>query len=214
MGQWYDTKLLTLLDNPCFELSPEDEKKLRIACRDKTAFPLSPADEIVPFWLFFLGNSIDSVCQSTRLKKEIILFTALKYNWPGKIKNMQAAPMVTQTLLSLLGATVEQVKISLEELRERKTVSKTSVLAKSTKDVETLIKLLIACGALPGMKSLDQRPGDTVINADNVQINQGATLAALPPTPDEIIAFENDRKNFMEIEAAKVLAKQHKNDKR
>lgn len=102
-------------------LNLPEEKQLSLQnqlARGQLSF-LSPDKEGSPFLLYFMGASIEEVAAKTSLPVDVILATAMKYDWLGKAQAMRrdsvlsGMELVKENILrTLLVAT--QVKIEKE----------------------------------------------------------------------------------------------------
>lgn len=70
-------------------LEPQKVTELTKLLKEGRISFLSPDKEAIPFALYFSGDSLDTISRKTNYPKDIILLTAIRYNWPGKAEELK-----------------------------------------------------------------------------------------------------------------------------
>lgn len=143
---------------------------------------LSQEKEVGPFMLYLLGDDIESVAVKCGYPKDIVLATAVHYRWRDKrealIQKGKESEMVKEIeknlVNSLLLASWRSISAEVGAVMSGKLdPGKSKFVPQSIAALERLLamaervnKLVVTdAGATP-----EQKPGTTVVNAQNVQI--------------------------------------------
>jgi len=158
---------------------PEVElKRLESLVARGISAPLNPEKEVGPFLLFMIGDSLEDVAIKTGTPKDVIYLTYVKYSWDEKKKRLSAngvdkvieelnKNMVHHVLVATFKVLTEQIgKVMSGELPHEKC----SYIPRSLHGVKQLIEMAEQVNNI--VKDADKKPGNTIVQANNVQINQ------------------------------------------
>jgi hypothetical protein len=158
---------------------PEVEiKRLEsLVARGITA-PLTPEKEVGPFLLYIIGDSLEDVATKTGTPKDVIYLTYVKYGWAEKKNHLSSSGMdkvieqlnknmVHHVLVATFKVLTEQIgKVMSGEMPHEKC----SYIPRSLHGVRQLIEMAEQVNNI--VKDADKKPGNTIVQANNVQINQ------------------------------------------
>lgn len=136
---------------------------------------LAPDREATAFMLYIVGQDIDGIALRTNIPKDVILLTAIRYDWPAKAKEMKAS-MVEGDLASikndivrmLLVATHKSMQDELSGVLSGQLDAKHSqMIPKNIKALKDLMDMVDSLGE----KVAQPAPGSIQVTGGNVQIN-------------------------------------------
>lgn len=159
--------LLAIVDNNPLDLTPQEIGEIKRSIQRNVIGPLSPEKEAAPFLFYCFGDSIEEICKKTSYPKDIILVTAMYYNWPEKAKQIDVDIEDLQKKIAemtLMGTYLQVQKEIAEVLSGKKDPKTAAFLPKNIHGLEKLMNLV---------DSIKEKPAaaPTTINAQNVQIN-------------------------------------------
>jgi len=201
-----DVKALIVKND--LELSPEAQNRLLTQFQHKSISYLSPEKEAAPFMFYCLGNDMEKIALKTNYPPEVIMLTAMYYRWPEKkvVLQREQIDMVPAELQkdltnSLLVATVIEVQKQLADVAAgRKSAKDCPLIPTSMLEMEKLVGLVERVNKLKGTGPAV--PGNNVIRAENVQINQNQQIPAGKGEP----AKSSRKPEKTEDERAKMLS--------
>jgi hypothetical protein len=190
--------LPTIIEKNALELSDKKIQELNQAIARGTIGPMTADKEGNLFLLYAMGDSIDEITDSTGYPKDIILVTAMRYDWPTRRKKMRlTTPEDTATDISkkivngIQMATWLAVKEQIADVVSgRKRPSQCSLIPKNIHGLQKLMEMITVMNN-PAVASI--RPGGTVVQAENVQINHNHNLPAAE-IPKEMIELTDKEK--------------------
>jgi hypothetical protein len=162
-------------------LPPEEAKRIEsLVALGKTA-PLTLDKETGPFFLFVLGDSIEEVAVKSGTPKDVMYLTYLAYNWEGRRTELlrqgstqMIATLQKQLVNNLLVATTKCVMKQVTDIMSGSgDPEKCPMVPRSLSGLRTLMDMVIMANKLVAPEDAPSKPGTTVINANNVQVNQG-----------------------------------------
>ena len=156
---------------------------------------LSPDKESGAFLLFCCGDDLDLISAKLSIPKDVILATAIQYRWPDKasvLKSTTPIDLQKDLVNTILVATVMSVNRDLADvISGKKDASDCPLIPSSPQALEKLINMVNTVNSVSVPK---QDQPQTVIHANNVQVNQQIGES---PEPKKIEASK-DEKAFLE----------------
>ena len=177
-------------------IAPREAKRIIALVENKQTAALTPDKESSPFILYVLGNSIEDVSVISGIPKDVIYLTYLQYNW--ELKKDELCKKGNTTIINalqrnlvnhLLAATHKSILAQVGKVMSGEIEAKDCpLIPKSIKSLKELMELVTA---MNNMVASNEKP-TTVVNAQNVQINQGVEeKKSIPTNPDMINFLEN-----------------------
>lgn len=169
--------------------------------RGQTA-PLPSDKETGPFLLYVLGDSVEQVAQKTGIPVDVVYLTAISYHWSEKREelarkgNVQLITALQKDLINnLLVATQASIIRQVGEVMSgRLPPEKCSLIPRSLHGLKTLMEMVTQINQL--VASNETNKPQTVIQAQNVQVNQSITPEGAPQQESQTI--EVRRRAFLE----------------
>lgn len=151
---------------------------------------LSAEKEAGPFMLYLLGESIESVADKTQYPRDVIHATAEHYRWAEKrdalVQTGKEAELIKDMEKNLLNMMLlATYKLFTTEIGEvmagKKLPQDCKFVPSSMQGLQKLLEMVEKANKLVSTEKPDAQPGQTVVNAHNVQIINQTT----PQTPEE-----------------------------
>lgn len=183
------TDLVPAIQTNALGLTAEVVEKTARAVRAKTAAPLSADRETGLFLLFCSGDTIDMLSFKTQMPIEIIVATAVHYQWLNKAKALGltspddiAQESRKQLLRQLAIATHVSVQKQLTDIiAGREDPSTCRLIPRDIKELEKLLAMIKDLEGTTPPAGGAHPPGVTVINnPQNVQVVQQQTNLPAP----------------------------------
>ncbi len=170
------SELKALVERNELKLPSERVQSLMRTLQQRAVAQLSSEKEPGPFMLYCLGNDLNDIASKTGYPVEVITLTAIYYKWNqkielfNKVKDKTPSDIQKDLVNSLLVATYVGISRELGEvIAGKRSAADCKLIPKEIKDLEKLVALVnTANGIVPN----PAEPGKTVVNAQNVQINQ------------------------------------------
>lgn len=161
---------------------PQDEveRLKRLAAVNSISY-LSPDKESTPFMLYCMGDTFEEIALKTNLPEAVVKVTAMKYEWHEKSRlyRMDVDEVKKDIAKMVLAATHIAVKKELSDVLSGKLKS-SSLIPKNVASLEKLMDLVDTVHGV--VQPAKPKAGGTVIQAQNVQINNNAVEY---PEPEE-----------------------------
>ncbi|MEM4379364.1 MAG: hypothetical protein QXL01_01575 [Thermoplasmatales archaeon] len=175
-----DTKVI--LRKNSLNLPTEQIVRIEKALERRDISPISSDKETGLFLLYAMGESLDSIAEQTNIPKDIIALTAVTYDWETKCLEIKKyrngdkiGEMQKDLVNTLLAATYVTIKRELAlVIAGKKDPYEVLLIPKKIEGLEKLMNMVAEINS-PGAtaaKNTAQKAGGTVVQAQNVQINQ------------------------------------------
>jgi hypothetical protein len=165
-------------------ITPERRRVVEKAIAKGQVTYLSPDKEGGPFMLFLLGNSPELISEKTSYPLDVILATAIQYQWQEKVKEVTNIAITEQPNVSVVkkiktdlinSILLATYKRDMKELGDiiagRKDAKNSKLLPANLHGLEKLINMVTA-DTEPEKSA--QAAGSTLIQGQNVQVIQNA----------------------------------------
>jgi hypothetical protein len=175
--------LLAIIDDKNdLDLSPEVITRLKGDIHRGLIAQLSPEKEAIPFILYALGNSWTNISEQTGIPQSILYATAMYYQWDKKLASLRdkSKEFRPEDMLGdIFNLSLVIIKHGIQEMAKdvltgEKKVTSFPLFPKNLHGFEKLFTVLEKLKELTG-ESPKPNQGGTVVNAQNVQINQSVT---------------------------------------
>lgn len=171
---------------------------------------LSPDKEIGPFLFYLLGDDLDAVSFKTGYPKDTLMATSARYGWEERrvtvMKDQQSGALIKDLEQSLLNnILVATYAVAMRQAGDviagRVDASKCGLIPSSMQGLQRLLEMIESANGL--VAGNQEPPAQTVVHAENVQINQGLPAPVKAP-------FEEKRKSILQMLADKAKASMEK----